>query len=219
MISYVSDVSTDHSRTSRIAVVYGAGSVGTFISFTLSGILLESSGFVVVYSLCIFLNLLGILYVSLGFPDVNRRPANKDKDAEGHKETESVSKGGSKDSANEYDHKTTADDKDVAPESMASGEDNFRGHVQENDNQDNSDHNEEGVVNESDKEKIILDDMQAADDTSGFKKLSNCCSKFFNIQHAKEAVMVTLKKRQNNHRMHVIVLIAIVLFVILGNRE
>ena len=62
-VAYVTDVSNDDSRTSRVSLLYACSSLASLLSFTFSGILLDNSRYETVFALCLLIYSGGALYV------------------------------------------------------------------------------------------------------------------------------------------------------------
>ena len=62
-VAYVNDVSHDDSRTSRLSLLYACASLASMLSYSVSGIILDSTNYETVFALCLVLYVLGILYV------------------------------------------------------------------------------------------------------------------------------------------------------------
>lgn len=79
VMSYISDVSTVHSRTFRLSIVYACSNIGSFLASTMSGVLLEATGFVFVYSLCIIISSVNGVYIFFGLRDIKgkKEPESK----------------------------------------------------------------------------------------------------------------------------------------------
>lgn len=78
VMSYLSDVSSVKSRTFRISIAYGVGNVGWVIASSLSGIVFENTGYTTVYLISISLNVIAIIYLIFGFPDVRHNQDETD---------------------------------------------------------------------------------------------------------------------------------------------
>ena len=62
-VAYVNDVSHDDSRTSRVSLLYACSSLASLVSYSVSGILLDSTNFETVFSICLIIYGIGMLYV------------------------------------------------------------------------------------------------------------------------------------------------------------
>ena len=139
-MSYISDISTPESRTTRISILYASSNIGSLIAFTLSGVIFDHSGFIVMYSICISLSLLGIVYTIVRVKDIKQR-------------------------------------QDV---------------------------------------KSSVDTKEAGKDVNSDPTKKEKWTKYWNISHVKDVVMVTVTKRENNHRAHILAVLTILLLYIFG---
>ena len=78
VMSYLSDVSSVKSRTLRISMAYGVMNAAQVIASSLSGVVFEQTGYTAVYSICICLNILCLIYLIFGFPDVRHNQDEPD---------------------------------------------------------------------------------------------------------------------------------------------
>ena len=78
-VAYVNDVSHDDSRTSRLSLLYACSSLASLVSYSVSGIILDSTNYETVFTLCLILYVLGILYVICIVREIKPR---KEKDSD-----------------------------------------------------------------------------------------------------------------------------------------
>ena len=62
-VAYVNDVSHDDSRTSRLSLLYACASLASMVSYSVSGIILDSTNYQTVFTLCLIIYGIGVLYV------------------------------------------------------------------------------------------------------------------------------------------------------------
>lgn len=171
-VSYIADVTSFDSRTFRISITYACIGVGNFTASILSGIILENTGYVFVYGICMVTSVANLLFIIFGFDDIKRGQKGK--------EDRSVN--------DEQKPDSSIDDQQ-----------------------------------QSIKEKSAFDDgdYDAVENHHGNSQCqcADCCGRYCQISHFKSIITVTFKKRSQNHRMHVLMLIVAFMFTILCNRK
>ena len=141
-MSYISDISTPESRTMRISILYASSNIGSLIAYTLSGVIFDHSGFVVMYSICITFTFISIFYTGVFVADI--KPNNS------------------------QNQNTQDEDLSKQTEHTCNG------------------------------------------------KVKRICQKYCDVSHAKEAFLVTFRRRENNHRAHIVAVLVILLFYMIG---
>ena len=225
--SYLSELSNKDNRTVRISIVYAFVMASSSVAYFISGLILDNTGFIFVYSLTASLNVIGIIYVVVWLRDFRPQSSSADKPADSmHIDLPSVCTAAG--DMNTDDHSVATDDRQrIIPDEISQATENTPAasspakncpvHEAGTSSTDSKDVASGCCETISDAEESSPSDQYAIVDTETANQKETCyekTKKLFGLHHLKESFLILAEKRPPHVQVHLNVLLLLIFYII-----